>query len=212
MRTVKDPAVRRNEILDAAEKLFVTKGYDATSTSDLLEELGIARGTLYYHFKSKEDILDAMISRLSDSLVCQAAEIAGDKSSPVLERLTRMIQSLNVDNALGREIMSLIHKPQNALMHQKLQERMLTGVVPLVAKLIREGQEQGICQTRYPEDVAEMTLLYSTTVFDELSGLTETERQTKILGFIYNLERLLQMPEGSLLDTVIPMFEREEQK
>lgn len=208
MRVVKDTAIRRNEILDAAEKLFGTKGYDATSTSDLLDELGIARGTLYYHFKSKEDILDAMIRRLNDSLVSQAAKIAGDKSLPVLERLTLMIQSLNVDNALGMEIMSQVHKPQNALMHQKLQESLLEGVVPLVASLIEEGQEQGICQTRYPQEVAEMTLLYSTTAFDELSGLNQEQRQEKILAFIYNLERLLQMKEGSLLDTAIPMFER----
>lgn len=209
MRTVKDSAIRRNEILDVAEKLFGTKGYEATTTSDLLEELGIARGTLYYHFKSKEDILDAMIARMNDSLVNQAARIAGDKSQPVLERLTHMIQSLNVNNTLGREIMSQVHKPQNALLHQKLQDRMLQGVTPLVAGLIREAQEQGICQTRYPEEVAEMTLLYSTTAFDDLSQLNETQRQGKILAFIYNLERLLQMPEGSLLDTVIPMFSQD---
>ena len=54
MRTVKEAAVRRNEILDAAERLFGTKGFDQTSTNDLLAEVGIARGTLYYHFKSKE--------------------------------------------------------------------------------------------------------------------------------------------------------------
>lgn len=61
MRIVKEASVRRNEILDAAEQLFVTKGFDETSTNDILEQVGIARGTLYYHFKSKEKILDAMI-------------------------------------------------------------------------------------------------------------------------------------------------------
>lgn len=61
MRVVKEAAIRRNEILDAAERLFVAKGFDGTSTGDILAEVGIACGTLYYHFKSKEDILDAMI-------------------------------------------------------------------------------------------------------------------------------------------------------
>ena len=50
MRVVKEASVRRNEILDAAERLFVTKGFDKTSTNDILEQVGIARGTLYYHF------------------------------------------------------------------------------------------------------------------------------------------------------------------
>ncbi|WP_288158863.1 TetR/AcrR family transcriptional regulator [Faecalibaculum rodentium] len=207
MRIVKDAAPRRSEILDAAEKLFGTKGYDATSTGDILRELGIARGTLYYHFKSKEDILDAMIDRLTQALAARAAEVLDRKDIPVLQRLTLMMQSLQVNNALGHEIMSQVHKPQNALMHQKMQERMLTAVVPLVTSLLQEAREQGLCQTRYPEEVTEMTLLYASTVFDELSGLSEEKRQEKVLAFIYNLERLLQMPEGSLMETMIPVFQ-----
>ena len=58
MRVVKDAEERRNEILDVAERLFCAKGFDNASTNDILKEIGIARGTLYYHFKSKEDILD----------------------------------------------------------------------------------------------------------------------------------------------------------
>ncbi|OLU45459.1 TetR/AcrR family transcriptional regulator [Faecalibaculum rodentium] len=207
MRIVKDAAARRSEILDAAEKLFGTKGYDATSTGDILRELGIARGTLYYHFKSKEDILDAMIDRLTQALAARAAGVLDRKDIPVLQRLTLMMQSLQVNNALGHEIMSQVHKPQNALMHQKMQERMLTAVVPLVTSLLQEAREQGLCQTRYPEEVTEMTLLYASTVFDELSGLSEEKRQEKVLAFIYNLERLLQMPEGSLMETMIPVFQ-----
>ncbi|WP_242325306.1 TetR/AcrR family transcriptional regulator [Faecalibaculum rodentium] len=207
MRIVKDAAARRSEILDAAEKLFGTKGYDSTSTGDILRELGIARGTLYYHFKSKEDILDAMIDRLTQALAARGAGVLDRKDIPVLQRLTLMMQSLQVNNALGHEIMSQVHKPQNALMHQKMQERMLTAVVPLVTSLLQEAREQGMCQTRYPEEVTEMTLLYASTVFDELSGLSEEKRQEKVLAFIYNLERLLQMPEGSLMETMIPVFQ-----
>ena len=64
MRIVKEAQERKNEILDVAGRLFAQKGYDSTSTNDILEEIGIARGTLYYHFKSKEDILDAMFDRM----------------------------------------------------------------------------------------------------------------------------------------------------
>ncbi|WP_289422577.1 TetR/AcrR family transcriptional regulator, partial [Faecalibaculum rodentium] len=108
MRIVKDAAARRSEILDAAEKLFGTKGYDATSTGDILRELGIARGTLYYHFKSKEDILDAMIDRLTHALAARAAEVLDRKDIPVLQRLTLMMQSLQVNNGVGHEIMSQV--------------------------------------------------------------------------------------------------------
>ncbi|MCD7860688.1 MAG: TetR/AcrR family transcriptional regulator, partial [Oscillospiraceae bacterium] len=63
MRISKDADVRKAEILDAAEKLFQEKGYAKATTDDTLSATGIARGTLYYHFKSKEEILLAMIDR-----------------------------------------------------------------------------------------------------------------------------------------------------
>ena len=208
MRIVKEAEERRNEILDVAERLFGTKGFDGTSTTDILNEIGIARGTLYYHFKSKEDILDAMIERMTGSLVAKASEIVENKDVPVLQRLTLMMMALNVNNDLGHEIMEQIHKPQNALMHQKMQERLLAGVNPIVTSLIEEGIAQGICQTNYPAEVAEMTLLYSNTVFDDLAPLGAEERQRKIAAFIYNLERLLGMEEGSLREAMLPIFGR----
>ncbi|MCD8037692.1 MAG: TetR/AcrR family transcriptional regulator [Lachnospiraceae bacterium] len=53
MRVVKDADIRKAEILDAAEKLFNEKGYSKATTEDIFEMTGIARGTLYYHFKSR---------------------------------------------------------------------------------------------------------------------------------------------------------------
>lgn len=206
MRIVKEAEERKNEILDVAEKLFGERGYDATSTNDILKEIGIARGTLYYHFKSKEDILDAIIERMTGSLVAKANEIARKTGVSVLQRLTLMMMALNVNNDLGHEIMEQIHKPQNALMHQKMQERLLAGVNPIVTSLIEEGIAQGICQTDYPAEVAEMTLLYSNTVFDDLAGYSGDERQRKIAAFIYNLERLLGMEQDSLREAILPIF------
>lgn len=206
MRVVKEAEERRNEILDAAEKLFGEKGFDGTSTNDILDEVGIARGTLYYHFKSKEDILDAMIERMTGRLIQKAAEIASQKELPVMQRLTMTMLSLNVDNDLGHEIMKQVHKPQNALMHQKMQKQLIASVNPLITNLVMEGIEQGICQTDFPSETTEMILLYSNIAFDELSDLSEEEFMKKIDGFIYNVERLLGMNRGSMREIILPIF------
>ena len=63
------------------------KGYDETSTNDILDEIGIARGTLYYHFKSKEAILDAVIMRMVDNMLAEAREIANNRDIPLLDRM-----------------------------------------------------------------------------------------------------------------------------
>ena len=206
MRVVKEAEERRNEILDTAERLFGEKGFDGTSTNDILNDIGIARGTLYYHFKSKEDILDAVIERLTGRLIANASEIVKKKDIPVLQRLTMTMMSLNVSGGIGQEIMKQIHKPQNALMHRKMQTRLLTAVNPLITGLIEEGVSQGICSTEYPEEGTEMVLLYSNTAFDDLAKLSSDELQKKIAAFIYNLERLLGMNRGSLDEVILPIF------
>ncbi len=208
MRVVKEAEERRSEILDAAEKLFSEKGFDGTSTNDILDEVGIARGTLYYHFKAKEDILDAMIDRITGRLIQKAKKIAAKKELPVMQRLTMTMLSLNVDNDLGHEIMKQVHKPQNALMHQKMQEQMIASVNPVITELIMEAISQGICQTEFPSEATEMILLYSNTAFDELANLGDSERLIKIEGFIYNVERLLGMDRGSMQQTILPIFSK----
>lgn len=209
MRVVKEAEERKNEILDAAEKLFGAKGFDHTSTNDILNEIGIARGTLYYHFKSKEDILDAMIERITRQLIAKATDIVQKKEIPVLQRLTMTIMTLNVNNELGLEVMQQVHKPQNALMHQKMQETLLSGVNPLITGLIEEGIQQDIFRTDYPAEAVEMTMLYSSTAFDSMTVYTEEERQRKIVAFIYNLEQLLGMEHGSMQSAILPIFQNE---
>lgn len=198
---------RKNEILDVAERLFGEKGFDNTSTNDILQEIGIARGTLYYHFKSKEDILDAMIERMTEQLLAKASAIAAKEEIPVLQRLTLTIMSLNVNNEVGREVMKQVHRPQNALMHQKMQEKLLKGVNPLMTGLIMEGIEQGLCHTDYPKEAIEMVMLYSNTAFDDLIEYSEEERTKKITAFIYNVERLFGMECGSMKEVILPIFE-----
>ncbi len=206
MRVVKEAEERRNEILDAAEELFVTKGYDATSTNDILERVGIARGTLYYHFRSKEDILNAMIERINRSLIAKARMIAADTSIPVIDRVVATISGLRVDNELGQEIIDQVHKPQNALMHQKMQQNLIEGVVPVIAGIVEEGNRQGIFNIRYPEETTEMLILYSGVVFDDDYD-EDTERvQKRTQAFLYNTEILLGAKEGSVQKAMMKLF------
>lgn len=208
IRVVKEAEERRNEILDAAEKLFAEKGFDHTSTNDILEQVGIARGTLYYHFRSKEEILDAAIERLTGQLVAQAAQVAADRTVPVLQRLTKTIMALNMENDFGHEVVEQMHRPQNALLHQKMQEQLLTRVTPLITGLIEEGIEQGICRTDYPAETVEMVLYYSDIAFDTGVQCPDEIRMKKMEAFIYNVERLFDMERGSMKDTVMPIFEQ----
>ena len=85
----KYPEITVEKILDVAQRLFLEKGYDNTTIQDIVNELGgLTKGAIYHHFKSKEDILDAMIERMSRQLIKKATDIFNQKGIPVLQRLT----------------------------------------------------------------------------------------------------------------------------
>ena len=206
MRVVKEAAERRNEILDVAEELFVTKGYDKTSTNDILERIGIARGTLYYHFKSKEDILNAMIERINEALIAKVRVIASDTKIPVIDRIVMTIAGLNVESDIGKEIIDQVHKPQNALMHQKMQKNLVEGVAPILTGLLEEGNEQGVFHVKYPAQTVEMFIIYSVTVFDDDYDVQGEGAENRIKAFLYNMEQLLGAEEGSVQKAMIQLF------
>jgi len=87
-----DPQERKQEILDAALSLFSEKGYSKTSIRDIQDAVGIARGTMYYHFASKEEILDALIMRLHNAVITKAKTLAENNNIPVPERLLQVHQ------------------------------------------------------------------------------------------------------------------------
>lgn len=201
MRIVKEADVRKNEILDAAGILFTEKGYDNTSVTDIMNAVGIAKGTLYHHFKSKEDIMDALIKRQTADILVSAKKIADDKSIPVKERIVQTILELHVDTkqAEGEKMIVQLHKPQNAQMHQKTKKVVFQGVPPIMADIVKDGVLQGIFETPYPLECMEMALCYLDVMLDDdMFELTEAERLDKIRAFIYQLERLLGVEEGEL--------------
>ncbi len=209
MRVIKDADVRKNEILDVAEELFNLNGFDATTISAIIEKAGIARGTVYYHFKSKEDVLDALIERHCERLLAEAKEIAADSRLPVMERLIQTLMSMNGDKeGTPSVITQQMHRPQNALMHQKTHETMLEAIPPILMGIIEDGIKDGIFNTPYPYESLEMVVAHVNTVFDDYAEkLTEKELLKRIRAFIFNLERLFGAAPGSF-DSVNALFNK----
>ena len=197
----KEAEERQKEILDIAEELFIANGYDNTSTTDILERVGIARGTMYYHFKSKEEILDALIDRIIQGIVCNVkSALSYNATAP--QKIISFIGATRVDSAIGQELADHAHKPQNALMHQKMQNSLLAVLTPIAAGIIQDGIQEGIFSTNYPEETAEMLLIYSSVVFDDMNEITDAEREKKVAGFIYNMEKLLGVKSGGLAEII----------
>lgn len=189
-------ANKKEFILDTAEKMFVEQGFDQTSISQLLDATQIARGTLYYYFTSKEEIMDAIIERWIEQSFEQMRIWVERKHLSIIERLMDALASLNLKKN-GQEFLEHLHEPQNALLHEKSNQILLSKAPQILYPLFQEGLQAGEMQTAYPYESIEMMLTYSLQLFDNsFQKLERAEQDQKIQAFIYLLEKIFQTKEG----------------
>ena len=202
MRILKDPEERRAEILDTAERLFTTKGYSQTTILDILNEIGIAKGTFYYYFKSKEEVMDAIIMRVIDSDVTEAKQIADNPNMPAVQKLFQILMAQKPQSGGGKEKMiEQFHQPSNAEMHQKSLVQSILQIAPVLTQVVEQGVCEGIMATDYPQETVEFLLAAAQVVLDE--GLFHWEPEEAVrraMAFINIMEAALGTERGSFSD------------
>ena len=195
---IKEGKERRKELLNIAGNLFISKGFDNTSITDILNEAGIARGTLYYYFKSKEEIMDAIIEEYTEKIVIDANTIAGRKDIDVLEKFFLITASMNMKRDGKEDIIEYIHRPQNALMNEKTNRIIIDKITPILSKVVLQGVEENIFSTKYSYEAVEIILVYSIHAFGYgFMAKADDEKIEKIKAFLYSIERLFGAKEGT---------------
>lgn len=198
MKISKEYNERRNEILDAAEKLFGVKGYDKSTINDILETVGIAKGTFYYYFKSKEEVLDAIIERVSEIVVTRAEKIASNPDLPPAMKIFQIFLSMRVESEVDTELMEELHKPENALMHQKSLSSMVTRIAPVLVGVAEDGMNQGLFKSDFPTQYMQIFLTSSITLLDGgMFQVRPEEQQMTLRALVALLEKMLGVPDES---------------
>lgn len=189
---------KKNQILEASLALFLEKGFDKTSVSDILEHLNIARGTLYYHFESKEAIMDAIIEQAGEKIFRELETISATPDLCVQEKIFSLFSGMNMRRLSGgNQFVHYLNQPQNALFHEKSNRMILQKVSPLLAYIIKEGVEQKIFYNAFPEQTAEIILTAVIGFMDD-RAIPEDESYGRLGALIYNVERMLGAEEGFL--------------
>lgn len=184
MRIIKDADVRKAEILDAAEKLFNEKGYSKTTMEDILSLTGIAKGTLYYHFKGKEDILLAMIDREIEQREQSMRQIADDKTICAAEKLYRVIRLLSQSGMMSDGL----YEKDNAELHQKSFSRSLMRFSPIMTEIVEQGIKSKEFSTPFPQESVELLFCASELHDPRAFSWPEEVRQRKKEAFFWMLE------------------------
>ena len=191
---------KKDQILDTSLQLFMKKGFDATSISDILSQLDIARGTLYYHFESKEAIMDAIIERLLNQVLEKIEKLMTNDSLSQAEKFMGFFTSINLTQLTGdEEIVDYFNQPQNALFHEKSNRLLIKKLSPVLAQIISEGMESGLFDTPYPAETAELILVGITGFVDSKdSPVEENQTNRRMESFLYNAARMLGMSQSGL--------------
>lgn len=204
MRIVKKHDERRGEILDAAEKLFHTVGYEGCSVNDILKEVGIAKGTFYHYFKSKEEAMDAVIERNVEIIMEKVRKVTEKEVDNPLEKLMGAFQAMRMEEMEEEGMLEDLHRPDNALLHQKSLSKIVDAMAPILQEIIEEGIEKGAWNCQYPLQYMQIYLAAALTLTDEGIFETDEENQQQLMvALISLLEKILEVPEGQFLEAYL---------
>ena len=182
----KNPEITVNRILDAAMDLFLEKGYDNTTIQDIVDALGdLSKGAIYHHFKSKEEIIEAVIPRLYDSSDNQILEIKKSTSYTGLEKLNQILL-ISLKNPgqekLATAAPNLMKNPR--FLTQQLYNTIENIVPQLIEPIIKEGIKDGSIVTNNPKEVAEtFMILMNIWMNPAIFHSTEEEFKNKFIFF-----------------------------
>jgi len=156
-RVVKDPEIRRHEIIRAAKKLFLEKDYMQTTMQDVMTELKIAKGTIYHYFKSKDELLDAVVQGLADDYISAVNDIFSRCKGGAMDRLFVLMNAGNVADT-QKAFLEQLHRPGNIALHSRLLAITLSQLARLYAEVIEQGCKEGLFDVEYPLESAELLL------------------------------------------------------
>lgn len=182
---------RKQELLKIAYRMFIEKGYENTSIDGIIAEAGIAKGTYYYYFESKEATLEAVIEMMIEEEVGRAKAVL-ETSLPVPQKLVSVIYSLRPAQD-EQVIAKALDVTENIVMHEKVNRRIVEEAVPLLTEVVKEGVSQGIFECTNIEERVRMLLIISQHIFDD--GIF-TDRDVEV--YIDVVEKTLGAKGGTM--------------
>jgi AcrR family transcriptional regulator len=188
---------KRNELLIKLWDIFMSYGYENTTLSLIIKEIGISKGAFYHYFPTKEACADAAVDMYAKACF---KEISPQIEDNILadEKLKNLILACSMSFQKNEKNIENINSTSNAIFHQKLMVALVKELAPLYANVISQGVEENIFNTKYPLETAEMILTLSNFFFDiDLFGWNLCDMQKKIVAF----EELLTLTLRAKPDT-----------
>lgn len=186
----KPPEQWENEILDAAQNLFLSKGYEETSVSDIMQAAGGATGMFYRCYQSKEELLNVLVKKWAAMYTQKTACLLCD---PQITFSGKFVAILDVIREMSSQTigMEAFFTASNEVILNRLTRQMTSVLAPLLASVLDKGIEDGIL-------AIENTEFYTNYIIDgSLGTLNRGSRLTRE-NIAHNLDYLPQVIANTL--------------
>ncbi|MDD3398503.1 MAG: TetR/AcrR family transcriptional regulator [Candidatus Methanomethylophilaceae archaeon] len=184
---------RKADITEAALSLFLEKGYQRTRIDDIIERVGIAKGTFYHHFQSKIDVLEAVVLNLISHYLGLIEEIS-ERDCSAAEKLTLIWNSLGDIGDGSHVLEEIMEDDENFIFLWTLIRKGLDASLPLHLQVIGQGLSEGSINTPYPEMAAKTFAAFDVLIF---SACSEEERN----ALAHFVEKILETDRPYLTGT-----------
>ncbi|GAT08424.1 hypothetical protein AU184_22595 [Mycolicibacterium novocastrense] len=200
MREIKQPEVRKSEIVGAALKLFTENGYEKTTVAAIIGELGVAKGCFYHHFRSKDEVFEACVLAASQQIAdTWIAALTDHSRTPTARLMDFHFSYRELTDAATSGLIADLYSRAFTDMHHRVTAQVVADVLPAVTALIDEGVQQGEFTVSDPQFTAVVLL-------GALQGLHETYAPITDLDQTAHRRKLVEMFER-LLAAKIPAEE-----
>lgn len=179
--------VRRQDLVNAALAVFSAKGVAATSVDDIVRAAGVAKGTFYLYFTTKDDAVTAVAEQMVEAVATRIeADLTTVDRSPV-ERLVAMGGAMRQVGGKPheRELIKTFHRPENRAIHDRMSERAFARLAPRIAEIIADGIELGLFRSVDPRRAAAYVMACFGSLHEVVKEPTQVPAATLELdGFI----------------------------
>lgn len=164
-RVIKAPEIRRAELIDCAQRLFLAKGYERTTINDVIAATRLSKGAFYHHFRAKEDLLEAIAARFAEQSLAYVAQVQSDASLDALQRLNKLLAMTREWKAEHlpqlRAMFTTILRPENAVLYLRIVNAVFSAMAPKLTSIIEQGVAEGIFDVPDPRTAADALLWLS---------------------------------------------------
>lgn len=172
-RKSKSPESRRQDLIEAASALFKKQGFDATSVEEIATSAGVAKGTFYLYFTSKDDMLNGIVSHMLHHVFEYIDKLIADTSKSAVDKMIGVNWYLRSVSAKNREVTEEFHDKRNELLHLKLERESIRGFVPRYQKLIEQGIAEGKFNVAHTREAAMAIMSLAACAFGDAADLNE---------------------------------------